>query len=109
MSCRSFRKERRHLSTRGPTQDANISATEMAYLRIVRNRTADVNISATEMAAVLSERQQLRTELANARDQIDLLELQTSCNFSAAQIQKIESACGVKRVTAEALISGACE
>ena len=74
VSCRSFRKERRHLSTRGPTQDANISATEVAYLRMVRNRTADVNVSATEMAAVLSERQQLRTELSNAslRDQIDI-------------------------------------
>ena len=75
---------------------------------LIRNRTTD-DIPATYMAAVLSERQQLRTLLANARERIDLLELQTSCSFSAAQMQKMESACGVKRVTAEALATGACE
>ena len=102
---RRYRKARRQLEKCGPTRDVAVQV----QLEPIRNRTSDVNNSAAEVATLLSERQQLRTELANARDRIDLLELQTSCNFSATQIQKIESACGVKRVTAEALASGACK
>ena len=102
---RRYRKARRQLEKCGPTRNVAVQVQPEP----LRNRTSDVNNSAAEVATLLSERQQLRTELANARDRIDLLELQTSCNFSAAQIQKIESACGVKRVTAEALASGACE
>ena len=61
------------------------------------------------MATVVSEMQQLQEELAHARDRIELLEWQASCEFSPTQIHQIESACGIKRVTAEALASGACE
>ena len=76
-----------------------------------KEESADAN----ELTALRIMNMELNEELGRAEketrflvDEIDSLRFQADSNLTARQTEQMVSACGVKRVTTEALASGAC-
>ena len=125
MDFRCLRKAKRQLSKRGLTQDAAMQVQpcvsnngrcslkdEHQHSSAESGRQAEAEAPTTlptELTVVIAENQQLQEDLAYAKEQLGLLQLQIDCNFSTAQMQQAAAACGVKRVTPKALSSGACK
>jgi len=126
VGVRCFGKAKRRLIKRGLIQDAAVQVQPNAFSdgrcslqdeqqhsstdSIGRQTEAEATrVLSYELTTVMKENQQLQEELTYAKEQLELLQLQIDCNFTTAQMQQATAVCGVKRVTQEALSSGACK